>query len=138
VGEVTLDRQHTTEICEHCREPIAVSRGSVYDDGRLSGLYLAGMHRCDVEPVAILALALLPPEGGRPQAVHLRVRETVEAVEMVFLDPRESPWRAHHYLGQMLTAAEARQSPLRDRFFHVADHVVRDLPEVRTFLARQE
>jgi hypothetical protein len=48
VGEVTLDRQHTTEICEHCRGPIAVSRGSVHDDGDPSGLYVAGMHRCDV------------------------------------------------------------------------------------------
>jgi hypothetical protein len=93
---------------------------------------------CDIEPVAILALALLPPEGGQPQAVHLRVRESSDAVEMVFLDPGESPWRAHQYLGQMLTPAEARRSPLRDRFFHVADHVVRDLPEVRMFLAGDE
>jgi hypothetical protein len=38
----------------------------------------------------------------------------------------------------MLTPGEARQSPLRDRFFHIADHVVADLPEVRTFLAGQE
>src|SRR5688572_32856539 len=83
VGEVTLDRQHATETCEHCRGAIAVSRGSVYDDGRPSGLYLAGMHRCDVEPVAILALALLSPGGGPPQAVHLHVRGTPEAVEMV-------------------------------------------------------
>ena len=90
-GHITLDRQHATEICEHCREPIAVSRGSVYDDGRLAGLYLAGMHRCDIEPVAILALALLPPEGGQPQAVHLRVRESSDAVEMVFLDPGGTP-----------------------------------------------
>ena len=110
----------------------------MYEDGRPSGLYLAGLHRCEIEPVAILALALLSAGGGRPQAVHLRVRETSEAVEMTFLDPRESPWRAHHYLGQMLTPAEARQSPLRDRFFHVADHVVRDLPEVRAFLAGEE
>ena len=93
---------------------------------------------CDIEPVAILALALLPPEGGQPQAVHLRVRESSDAVEMVFLDPGESPWRAHRYLGQMLTPAEARRSPLRDRFFHVADHVVGDLPEVRMFLAGDE
>jgi hypothetical protein len=138
VGEVTLDRQQATEICEHCREPITVSRGSVYDDGRPAGLYLAGMHRCDVEPVAIVALALMPPEEGQPQAVHLHVRGTSEAVEMVLQDPQESPWRAHHYLGRMLTPAEARQSPLRDRFFHVAHHVVTDLPEVRAFLARSE
>ena len=135
MGQLTLDRQGTTETCAHCRAPIAVSRGSVYDDGLPVGLYLAGMHRCSTQPVAILALALLPQEGARPQAVHLRVVESAEAVEMMFLDPAESPWREHHYLGQMLAAAEARRSSLRDRFFHVADHVVRDLPELRTFLA---
>jgi hypothetical protein len=135
VGEITLDRQQTTESCEHCREPIAISRGSVYDDGHPSGLYPAGMHRCNVEPVAIVALAPLPPGGAEPQAVHLHVRGTSEAVEMVFLDPGESPWRAHHYLGRMLTPAEARESPLRDRILHVAHHVVTDLPEVRAFLA---
>ena len=96
MGQLTLDRQRTTETCEHCRAPIAVSRGSVYDDGRAVGLYLAGMHRCSMQPVAILALALLPPDGGPPQAVHLRVLESAEAAEMMFLDPADSPWREHH------------------------------------------
>ncbi|MCI0456441.1 MAG: hypothetical protein L0Z62_05615 [Gemmataceae bacterium] len=57
---------------------------------------------------------------------------------MVFLEPRESPWGAHHYLGRMLTPAEARDNALREQFFHVADHVVEDLPEVRAFLTGQE
>ncbi|MGH7630916.1 MAG: hypothetical protein ACREOF_16335 [Gemmatimonadales bacterium] len=91
MGEVTLDRQHATEICEHCQGRIAVSRGSVYEDGQPCGLDLAGMHHCGADRVAILALALLPPGGGSPQAVHLRVRATEEAFEMVFLEPRESP-----------------------------------------------
>jgi len=39
------------------------------------------------------------------------------------------------YLGRMLAPNEARESPLRGRFFQVADHVVEDLPEVQAYLS---
>ncbi len=100
MGVVSLDRQHATEICGHCQGSIAVSRGSVYEDGQPCGLYLVGMHHCGGDRVALLALALRQPGGGPPQAVHLRVEATAEAFEMMFLEPRESPWGTHHYWGR--------------------------------------
>jgi hypothetical protein len=54
------------------------------------------------------------------------------------VEPKESFWGSQHYLGRMLAPNEARESPLRGRFFHVADHVVEDLPEVQAYLSAQQ
>jgi hypothetical protein len=54
---------------------------------------------------------------------------------MGLVEPKESPWGSQHYLGRMLAPNEARESPLRGRFFQVADHVVEDLPEVQAYLS---
>lgn len=140
MSALSLDRQDATDICEHCAGTIAVIRGSVYDGAEPAGLYVAGMHRCarapsTASPVAILAIALVPPAGGAPEAVHLYVAATEDSYAMTFLDPEVSPWRTHRYLGRMPSAAEARASAMRERFFLVADRVVEDLPEIREYLA---
>jgi hypothetical protein len=131
---LTLDRQQASDTCEHCARPIPVVRGSIYDDGRPFGLYLIGMHRCSTDAVAIMAVALSLEDGGPPRVIHIRVDSGPDALEMRFIDPEISPWRTHRYLGAMLSAVEARVSPLRDRFLQVADRIVEDVPDVQTFL----
>ena len=45
-----------------------------------------------------------------------------------------SPWRNEVYLGKMLNPEEVRASPHRTTFFHIAEHVVRELPDVHAYL----
>lgn len=51
------------------------------------------------------------------------------------VDWSSSPWRDETYLGVMLSPDLARQSPMKAEFFHVADHVVMDLAQVREYFA---
>lgn len=110
---VTLDHQEASETCQHGGSRYAVSRGSFYRNGERFGLYLA---------------------GGAPVAVHLQVRPVPAELQMTFIDPARSPWREHHYLGRMLTAAEARADPRRQEFLELAEQVWRENAVVRRYL----
>jgi hypothetical protein len=59
----------------------------------------------------------------------------VRELQMVFINPAESPWAAHSYLGCMLAPDEARQHALRSRFIHLAVHVLRENPAVSEYIA---
>jgi hypothetical protein len=54
---------------------------------------------------------------------------------MVFINPAESPWAAHSYLGCMLAPDEAQQHAVRSRFIHLAVHVLRENPAVSEYIA---
>jgi hypothetical protein len=86
-----------------------------------------------MRPVAHLAIALLRPEGA-PVAVSLRVTVDEQQYRFSLVELSSSPWRDEAYLGVMLSPERARQSPMKADFFHVADHVVMDLPPVREYL----
>ena len=134
MSTITLDHQDVSDTCAHCASPYPVTRGSLYDDGRPVGLYVIGMHGCRAERLVAMAVAVHPDGEGEPTAVHLQVWATPTEFRMTFIDPAESPWHGHHYLGRMLRPAEARSHPQRDRFLHLVNHVLRENPAVARYL----
>ena len=54
---------------------------------------------------------------------------------MTVIDPKESFWQTEAYLGGHLTRHEALGSPLIKSFFHIADHIVTEIPDLRDYLA---
>ena len=48
-----------------------------------------------------------------------------------------SAWQGEHYLGRMLSRQEALASPQKSTFLRIAEHVVRDLPQVEPYLAQR-
>ena len=133
MSAISLDHQEVTETCSHCRAIYPVSRGSLYDGDQLHGLYLAGMHGCHDQRFVVLAIAIKAGDNGGKLAVHLRAWRTPTELQMVFIDPLDSPWAAHTYLGRMLSAAQVRQHAQRAHFIHLAMHVLRENPEVSEY-----
>ena|SRR5437660_6448373 len=134
---MTFDRQAYFDVCDHCRESFQVVRGSVFDDGNGIALYLAAMHGCDAR-VVDLAIAIREGYSGNKEtsAIFMKVRPRADEVQMTVVDSTNSGWRTEDYLGRSLTRDEALTSPLRDSFFHIADHLVAEIPELRAYLAR--
>jgi hypothetical protein len=135
---ITLDKQVVMQDCPECEVQFTVVRGSVYGDGEPIGLYLIGLHGHSPDGLlGHLAIALLDRSAAEPRAYAAAM--TVIAMPDQFgfklVDWVVSPWRGEAYLGEMLTPSEVRSSSHRETFFHVADHVVEDLPEVYEYFA---
>src|SRR6267378_5401015 len=118
---LTLDYQPATEVCRHCSEVYPVSRGSIFIDGVPHAIYLAGLHACESAGSVILGVGVLPPEvgseEGRPEAFSIQIWLRGDHYEMAVLEPDQSPWQSHGYLGRMLTREEVLASPRKDSFF---------------------
>jgi hypothetical protein len=136
--EITLDRQVFPQHCPECEADFTVVRGSVYDGGQGFGLYLIALHGHSPQGrLGHLAIALLGGTGGQPVplAAAMDVIATPEQFGFALVEWESSPWRGEAYLGRMLSPAEVRASPHRPTFFHIAEHVVDELPEVRAYFA---
>jgi len=108
-------------------------RGSAYDDGRPFGLYLLGLHGHSPEgTLAHLAVAILVPGHGAPQAAAILVTATSDQFQFCFTDWAQSPWAGEN-LGRPLDREAVLSSDLRSTFLHIAEHVVADLPECREY-----
>jgi hypothetical protein len=109
----------------------------VFDEGEPIGLYLIALHGHEPSgKLARLAIAVkdrsaIPP---RPYAAAMVVRATAEQFTFSLEDWLPSPWKDEKYLGEMLDRTAVLESPYKDLFFHIADHVVNDLSEVRDYL----
>jgi len=134
---MTLDQQTLFDACNHCRQQFQVIRGSVYDDnGNGIALYLAAMHGC--ESIAVdLVIAIRDGYAGASEtsAIFIKVHPHANEIQMSVVDPTDSCWRTESYLGRLLIRDEALASPLIDSVFHIADHIVMDVPGLRTYLA---
>ena len=137
--EITLDRQILTRNCQDCAVDFVVVRGSVFDGGHPIGLYLIALHGHSAEGrLAHLALALLDNDLSEPpRAVAIQVTATPEQFGYSIRDWADSPWKDEAYLGVMLDREAALASPRKATVFHVAGHVVRDLPEVQRYFAEE-
>jgi hypothetical protein len=136
--EITLDKQVVSQRCPECEAEFTVVRGSVYDGGQGCGLYLIALHGHTPQgPLGHMAVAVLDRSGGQPVplAAAMDVIATPEQFGFALVEWEASPWRGEAYLGRMLAPAGVRASPHRPTFFHIAEHVVKDLPEVRAYFA---
>jgi hypothetical protein len=136
--KITLDRQVVSEHCPECHADFSVVRGSVFDGGEGCGLYVIALHGHSPRgPRAHLAIAILDGSDGEkvPLAAAMTAISTPEQFGFTLVEWEASPWRNEAYLGQMLSRAEVRSSPHLSTFFHIAEHVVEDLPEVSAYFA---
>ena len=136
MSAITIDHQVSSQTCEHCHREFEVSRGAAYDNGKGFSIYLAGMHKCGSGSLVHLAIAIR--EGYKmsheTSAIALQVWATASDFEMQVVDARNSPWRDQSYLGRMMDREEALNSPQKELFFHIADHIVADNPKVQEYL----
>ena len=135
---ITLDRQVVSQHCDGCNVNFTVVRGSVFEEGKPFGLYLVALHgHSPGSRLAHLALGLL--DRARPDlppvAVAIEVLATPGEFRHSVVNWPESPWASEAYLGRMLDRSEALASPLKPLAFHIADHVLQDLPEVQSYFA---
>jgi hypothetical protein len=132
--QITLDRQVVSQRCPECDTDFMVVRGSVHDGDQGIGLYLIALHgHAPQGRLGHLAVALL--DQPAPVAAAMDVIATPEQFGFALVEWEASPWRGEAYLGWMLSPAEVRASPHRPTFFHIAEYVVGELPEVRAYFA---
>ena len=128
--------------CPHCggqvRRVYGELLGSENGKSQRLGVYSADycISRCG--PGVLVAIgAQEPDDSDAPRGkvtVSLRVWPTDREFQVQVLEAEESPWRASGALGLVLGREEALIHPLKEWFFHAADHVVQDDPRVRVHL----
>ena len=132
-----LDHDTAQKPCEHCGQLMTITRGGVYEDDQGVAIYLAAMHSCESGKLVDLVIAIRQGFDGAPEtcAIALKVRPTASEIQMTVTDAEESFWRGEEYLGRLIDRQQALESPLIDSFFRIADHIVREISEVRHYLA---
>ena len=134
---LSLNQENVTQDCPACAVRFAVVRGQVFDEGEPIGLYLIALHGHDPSgklarlAVAVMDRSAVPPH---PYAAAMVVRATAEQFTFSLEDWSESPWKDEKYLGEMLDRSAVLESPHKGLFFHIADHVVGDLSQVKDYL----
>ncbi len=141
MGVLTIEmgEEVKTQICADCGKESQSVRGFVYDDGDAYSVYLAVIYTGHKDKLVALAVGIGDwDEGAGPESrrsVTIFIRRSPTEFQMSLQDAEISPWKsAANWLGRMLSRQEALESPLRDAFFHVADHVVANDSRVRSYL----
>ena len=129
---LTIEYQLMEERCAHCGATHSVVRGPVLDEGSGIGLFLAGLHACNGDRIAVITVSLIPED--EPITFTLQAWATEAQYEMAFVDSDISPWASEGYLGTVLSAEEARASELREAVFQVADLTCATIPDVTAYL----
>jgi hypothetical protein len=136
--QISLDRQDITQHCPDCSIDFKSIRGSVYDDGARLGLYLIALHGHTTQGrIAHLALAITEQTNGQAKSVAAAIDVLCLPDEIGFsvAEWAYSPWRNEKYLGEMLSRDNVLSNPHKSLFFHIAEHIYRDLPEVMAYFA---
>jgi len=137
MGQIAIDYQVVDQTCNHCHATFQVTRGSVYNDSKGFGLYLAALHACHSGRVAHLVVAVR--EGYQTFretcSVAMQIAATETAFQMSVVNAEDSPWVSESYLGRIMDREDALESPLIQIFFQVADRVVDDNPKIREYFS---
>jgi hypothetical protein len=136
--QLTLDFQVISSECPKCSGIHPVVRGSVYDGDTPIGIYLISLHgHYEAGRFAHLAIAVTTTVEAKPHpiAVALNILEMKEQVGFQITDWSESIFSSETYLGEMLDRCTALTSSHIDLFFHIAEHVVGDLPDVKAYFS---
>jgi hypothetical protein len=136
VSQITIDHQNAEQKCDHCGETFEVTRGSAYDEGDEGfSIYLAGLHACDSGKLAHMAIAIREGYEGFEDtcAVCLHVWVDESEFRMSVIDPDQSPWKNEAYLGRIMDREEALEHHFISTFFHIADHIVSENPQMKEY-----
>lgn len=136
--QLKLDFQVTPSECPQCSGIHPVVRGSVYDGDTPVGIYLIYLHGYfEGGRFAQLAISIVNTVESQPRpiAVALNVVEMEEQIGFQVTDWSESKFRSEAYLGEMLDRSSALTSSHIDLFFHIAEHIVGDLPDVKAYFS---
>ncbi len=133
---ITLDHEMILQVCDHCKQTVTISRGSVFEGTDGVAIYLAAMHACGSGRLVDLAVAIREgyKHAAETAAIAIKVRPTSTEIRMNVANMEESFWKTEEYLGKLMDRQEAMASPLIETFFHIADHIVRDVPEISSYL----
>jgi hypothetical protein len=115
-----------------------VVRGSVYDADTPIGIYLVSLHgHYEGGRFAQLAIAIINTVESKPHpiAVALNILEMEDQIGFQITDWSESIFSSEVYLGEMLDRSSALSSAHTDLFFHIAEHIVGDLPDVKAYFS---
>jgi hypothetical protein len=132
---ITLEKQVVSQQCPGCAVDFSVVRGPVYANGQPHGLFLIALHGHSPDgKLAHVAIAISGPGSDLPLAAAIQVFATREDFRFSLVDWASSPWeKEKEYLGRLLSPEEVRTSVHRPTFFHIADHIVEDLTEVKEY-----
>jgi hypothetical protein len=121
--------------CARCGGNYRRVYGTIWDDERRAGVYSADLHQRHDDARVVLAVGTMgwdaTTEQWRRYGVTLEIWPTVDEIQMKLSEASQSPFANSDTLGHILGRAEALASPLRDEFFHLADHIVREDARVR-------
>jgi hypothetical protein len=135
---ITVERHVGTQRCQKCSVEFPVVSGAVREHRHPLGSYIVGLHGHASEGrLAQMALALLDrraPEAS-PIAVALEVSATEREFRITVVEWAQSAWAEETYLGRMLGRSEILENPLRPLLLDMADRVLDELAEVRSYFA---
>jgi hypothetical protein len=124
------DDQQTESTCSDCGVAYRSVIGVVYEDEDPLAIYRADMferfHR-DGGPRVLLSIALGEWEDGSERAD--RCSASIEAwpdgagVQMAISNRAAEPWEELEVVAWQMPPSEEDESPLREAFFRVADHI---------------
>jgi hypothetical protein len=126
--------------CAHCGTEYPRVYGNVIEDERQAGVYSADLHENHQshDRRALLAIGTVgwdeDTQEWQKYSVTLDIWPTATEFQMTLLDAEWSPYEEGQHLGHILDREEALASPLKDTFFHMADHIVVDDPRVHSHL----
>jgi hypothetical protein len=136
---ITINRQIISRRCEPCNVAFDVVRGSVFEDKHPLGLYVLALHghspRGRLAHLAVGVLDRRDPEAA-PVAIALEVSATEGQFRQSVVEWAESPLAGETHLGRMLDKTEALASPLKPVAFQIADHLLREISEARSYFAQ--
>jgi hypothetical protein len=144
MGELRLehDDQLSSGTCAHCGAAFESVIGVMYEDEDPIAIYRADIfdhfHR-EPEPRVVLSIAAGDWSDGTGRAD--RCSAAIEAwavgdgVQMAFSDRAGSTWQELEVVSWLLSSREAQESPLRDAFLRLADHIACQDRRLRRALA---
>jgi hypothetical protein len=125
-------------ICSHCGKQLFSVCGFIALDGDAYSTYFALLHTAHGEIVVALTISIGKWWDDDALSERQRIAMTVRPSESAFNMRIEEPEKSRHVsfkpLGIALTRKDALASPLRDKFFEVADYIVERDPSVHSYL----
>lgn len=124
--------------CECCGGRTTSLTRFVYRDGDAYAIYYAKFSASHPDRVVVATVSLGDwGEEATPEqrvAFAMELRSTASEYHVGLIDGARSPWREAKVIGRTLDREEALAHPLVKEALHVADHMVSDDEQIRSYL----